>query len=252
MADVEVIEDHPAEFHKALFPALARGAWTAREGIIADPFAGVGGIHRLREIPAFAKATTIGCELEPEWAAAHPDTVCMSMLDWDPGVVDAVVTSPCYGNRMADQYLGEKTGPKSKRYGYALSLGRRVSDGSAAAMRWGPQYQTFHARAWAHMCSKLATRGRFVLNIKDHQRDGRRQHVAAWHVTTLMGLGCELLWVEDVDTGSLRHGANHEHRYVEQVWVFEMRTPNLPGLQPSNGTPAILTSGGLDLLSGVR
>lgn len=42
----------------------------------------------------------------------------------------------------------------------------------------------------------LSTDGRFVLNIKDHIRNGKRQMVTDWHIETLQSLG--LVVVEHV------------------------------------------------------
>lgn len=245
------VKDHPAKFHKALWPALAAGCWPARAGVILDPFAGVGGIHTLRDIPGFEKVETVGVEIEPEWALAHPGTRVgdATALEFGEAAFDAVCTSPAYGNRMSDQYLGESTCPDcrgetvlyagtgdevgcdrcggsgeiepTKRYGYAISLGRHVSEGSSGGLAWGPEYRRLHEAAWGEVWRVLVPGGRMVLNVKDHIRGGRRQPVTAWHVEYLLGLGFRFLYCGDVDTGSLAHGKNWEKRLPEQVWVFQ-------------------------------
>jgi hypothetical protein len=63
----------------------------------------------------------------------------------------------------------------------------------------------------------------FILNIKDHTRDGVRQYVAGWHVTTLCRLGFTLLEHVEVGTPSLRVGANSEARWPEQIYLFRHR-----------------------------
>lgn len=97
---------HPAKYSAGIVTrighALAR--YVAPGDTVLDPFAGIGGIH------VFApEYDTVGIELEPEWAACHDRTRLGSALDlpFPDSSVGAVVTSPCYGNRMADQYLGQ-------------------------------------------------------------------------------------------------------------------------------------------------
>ena len=64
--------------------------------------------------------------------------------------------------------------------------------------------------------------GRFVLNCKDHIRDGELIGVTAWHVATLGGLGFTL--VEDVTVvcPGMRWGANRGAR-VEHEHVILLR-----------------------------
>lgn len=120
---------HPAKFHPLVLAAAAEviGAdfadrehpqqyghdWPDAYAVL-DPFAGPGGIHRLSQVlhdqghvSASQHVRTTGVELEREWAAAHDDTITGNVLDmpaeWVDGF-DAVITSPCYGNRMADAH----------------------------------------------------------------------------------------------------------------------------------------------------
>lgn len=68
---------------------------------VLDPFAGVGGIHSL----ANEHVVTYGLELEPEWAEQDRRTLVGDVLTsdlLDGSRFDGIVTSPCYGNRMAD------------------------------------------------------------------------------------------------------------------------------------------------------
>lgn len=62
---------------------------------------------------------------------------------------------------------------------------------------------------------------RFVLNIKDHIRDGARQRVSRWHLDTLHELGLTLVSEEQVTTPSMRAGANRSLRLEENVYVLE-------------------------------
>lgn len=107
-----VARDHCAKFSPPVLAAVRSvladvcppaGLWPTR---VLDPFAGVGGIHQLRA----AGYETVGVELEPEWACASQWTIVGDSrgLPFPDGRFDAVVTSPAYGNRMADSYDGSR------------------------------------------------------------------------------------------------------------------------------------------------
>lgn len=207
---------HPARFGDRLL-AIFAGLLREHPDVhtVLDPFAGTGRIHELDQWD------TTGVELEPEWAAMHPRTVCGSALNLGGLFLepfDAIVTSPTYGNRLADHH---DPADGSLRRSYKFDLGRDLTDGNSGAMQWGPEYRSFHEEAWAEAWRVLRPGGLFVLNVKDHIRGGRRQHVAGWHVTTLCRLGFTLLSHLEVDTGSLRQGDNAEARLPEQVYVLE-------------------------------
>lgn len=103
------VPPHPAPFHPAvldiavteLTPLLVRPGQRLR---VLDPFAGIGGIHELQQR---LRCETTGVELLPHWAEAHERTIVGDatrlLVGWTSSF-DAVVTSPCYGNRMADHH----------------------------------------------------------------------------------------------------------------------------------------------------
>lgn len=212
---------HPARYSRALLPVLARALEPAAEfHRVLDPFAGVGGVHQLAE---FGHRTT-GVELEPEWAHAHPDTLCADARTvgrlFASQSFDALCTSPAYGNRMADTYAGDPRG--STRRTYRTSLGRDLTAGSGAALQWGDSYRALHREVWAAVVPLLRPGGRFVLNCRDHTRKGERQRVTDWHLDTLAELGLELDTLEDVDTPGWRYGANTAERWPEVVAVLHV------------------------------
>lgn len=271
---VTPIEEHPAKFSDGIVKqiAVALRRYVPAGGLVVDPFAGIGGIH------VFAPEwDTRGIELEPEWAATHPRTQVGTALalPWDDDTVDAVVTSPCYGNRMADQYLGENDtcrtcggdglnhgsdwmskpcalcegdhyrrdcpdAPEaldgtlgacgrcdgsgiraSSRMTYAVKLGRKVSDGSAAAMQWGPEYRQFHADAWREARRVLPFGGHLMVNISDHIRSELLQGVSIWHAATIARIGFDLVECTGIPTQRYKHGANHDLRpQAEWLMVF--------------------------------
>lgn len=211
---------HPATFSEVILAKIR--TLLDGEGVrcILDPFAGVGTIHQL----ASDERRTIGIELEREWADTHADTICgdaRNLLSLTEGVaVDAVVTSPAYGNRMADKHNARD---ESDRMTYKHRLGRDLTDGNAGGMQWGEDYRALHADVWTAAASKLIPGGVFVLNVKDHIRNNRRQYVSAWHVSFLeRECGLRLDATEEVVDAGLRHaGENVDKRIgVEMVYRF--------------------------------
>ncbi len=216
---------HPAKFSDAVLNKIAElchPSWSC-----LDPFAGIGLCHEL--VDRGAVASMVGIEREPEWAHQHPNTICGSVLDIDRILAgfpafDAVITSPTYGNRMADHHDARDT---SRRITYKHSLGRDLHADNSGAMQWGPTYRSFHEEAWAKVVKFIKPGGAFILNCKDHIRRGEVQPVTAWHVETLCGLG---LTVDAADkhlvvTPGMRFGQNHEKRVVEGEWVILLRKP---------------------------
>jgi SAM-dependent methyltransferase len=204
---------HPARFSDAIIAELARLLSLHHAGPkVLDPFAGTGRIHQL-------PYETFGVELEPEWANMHINTRVGTALDlpFPDGHFDTIVTSPCYGNRLADHHNARD--PESRR-SYTHDLGRPLSPGNAGVLQWGPEYRDFHQRAWKEAARVLHPGALFVLNIKDHTREGSRQYVGGWHVTALCRLGFDLLEHVPVETPSLRVGENSEARWPEQVYVL--------------------------------
>jgi len=184
---------------------------------VLDPFAGTGRIHELRQYGF----DTTGVEIEPEWAMMHPDTFIgdATNLPFATHSFDAVVTSPCYGNRFADHH---KARDGSVRRSYTHDLGRDLDPNNAGAMHWGNEYRQLHIKAWTEARRVLSDGGVLILNIKDHIRSGKRQFVSGWHVTTLCRLGFDLLYHCDVPVRGLRLGGGRELRLPsEQIYLFE-------------------------------
>lgn len=203
---------HPARYSDVLLPIFAEllaGATT-----VLDPFAGTGRIHELQ--PEFS---TVGVEIEPEWADLHPDTIVGSALSlaFDDWSFDAICTSPTYGNRLADHH--NAVDPHLRR-SYTHDLGRALHPDNSGGLQWGEEYREFHRRAWKEAARVLRPGGSFVLNIKDHTRAGARQAVSAWHVRELLDLGFVFIDCVGVDTRQLRQGTNTEARWAELVWLL--------------------------------
>lgn len=215
---------------------------------LLDPFAGVGKVHQL----ATENIQTFGIELEPEWANQHPRTEVGDARDlpFKDGYFDVVVTSPTYGNRMADHhnaaptcsackstgkklYAGEKNERKckscngtgtSKRISYRHQLGRQLTEGNSGAMQWGYDYRTLHRRAWHEVARVLRPNSLFMLNVSNHIRKEDEQRVAEWHLDyCLTSCGFQLLEIHPIETRRMRFGANGDKRVAhEYLYVMEM------------------------------
>ena len=209
---------HPAKFGRRHLDEIISILGGDPKLNVLDPFAGVGTVH---ELPY----STRGVELEPEWAGQHPLTVVGSALrtGFDNESFDAVVTSPCFGNRMADNYEAKDD---SKRHTYRHYLGRSPSEGSAAVMQWGEDYKHFHTEAWLESKRVLKPNGMLIVNIKDHIRDGKIQFVTKWHTDALIGLGFKQVNTVIIPTAGLTHGENFNQRIPhESLLIFKKPEP---------------------------
>lgn len=215
---------HCAPFSKVLIPLLAKALGKSRR--ILDPFAGIGLVGLVKKHGVTGTITTV--EIEPEWAQAEAEgcdnrvTGDATCLPFGAGSFDAVVTSPTYGNRMADNFSPAPSTKKWRRIGYRFALGRRLHDRNTGQMHWGEEYRFMHRQAWAEVARVLEPGGRFVLNVSDHIKGGEVVRVSDWHRETCKSLGFVLLEHVQVATPRMRFGQNHKARVEhENVYVFE-------------------------------
>ena len=227
---------HPAKFSASILDQFAI-EFTARgldsqQLFACDPFAGVGTVLDLALL--CEKWHWWLNEIEPEWAdqietrkrQRKMPGVIITKQDWlqagmgMDGLVDVVITSPVYGNRMADSHV-QGVADLSKRITYTHFLGRRPSPGSAATLQWGNKYRTFHIAAWKRVHDVLRPDGWLFLNVSDHIRKGVTQDVSAWHRQTCLDIGFELVGTTDVCTPRMKFGANASARPgTETIYTF--------------------------------
>lgn len=262
---------HPAKFSQSILDLIEEILTDLRfKGTILDPFAGVGGIHSL----ASPEVSTFAVELEPEWAeqsARLGPTWCGDFFAFDawaqnsacmrgewpgketwPPFFDAVITSPTYANRMADnhnaqerckacggmgsitpEYAARTFGQKNwqpagtcqkcggagkrnyKRMTYTHQLGRTLTANNSGGMRWGNEYRYFHMRAWKRVCRDvLDPRGSrlFIVNVKNHIRNFEEIDVAGWHAEHITKLDMDLVEDYKVLVKGMGFGENRDAR----------------------------------------
>lgn len=214
---------HPARFSDSQLLQAQRWLTEYAAGPrVLDPFAGTGRVHELSP-----QWETHGIEIEPEWANLHPRTQIGDALalEWTDGYFDAIVTSPTFGNRLADHHRAYD--PQSRR-SYAHDLGRDLHSNNSGAMQWGPAYRQFHQRAWSEAVRVLnPNHGVFILHIKNHIRKSQQQPVTEWHAQTLQDLGMILHLAVQLPGGQLRQGANGSLRCPDQMLLFTASPPSL-------------------------
>ena len=215
--------DHPAKYSPSILRVLGvtlrqEQARLGRRISVLDPMAGVGLIHTL----ASKDIQTYGVEIEPEWASAHPLTLVgdATALRFKDRRFHVTVTSPDYGNRMADSFDAKDS---SARIGYRWSLGHPVSKGSLIC-HWSRDYRMGHRRLLEEMERVTKRGGLVIINVSDFIRGKQVVELVQWYRTQLVAL--DLLEEQDVvvPTPRMRKGQNYEAR-VQGEHVLIYRKP---------------------------
>lgn len=229
MIAVKIEPKHPAKFTDGILKVMdgfiraeaERMPKRLRRFRTLDPMAGTGRVHQLPGV-------TVGVELEPEWAAMHPDTICGDVLalPFRSDHFDCIAVSPCYGNRLADCHNAQDG---SVRHSYTHDLGRKLTAGNSGILPYRdtlPEesaYRTFHRKAWKAAARVLRPNSIFILNVSNFYANKVEQHVSEWHSMTLRNLGFTVEEIVEVETPRLRFGANRER--VDHEYVIQFRSP---------------------------
>jgi len=195
--------NHPAKYSDALLPIFEKLLPTDKYPLLLDPFAGTGKLRLVRP-------DAVLVEIEPEWAMEGRAIIGNALsLPFKSKTFDAICTSPCYGNRMADHHNARDD---SRRNTYTHALGRTLHADNAGTLQWGEKYRQFHLRVWEECLRVLKGNGLFILNCKDHYRRGELQLVTGWHIATLIHLGMYLIDYGEVEVKGNRYGQNYGMR----------------------------------------
>jgi hypothetical protein len=209
---------HPAKYSKELLPYLAKHSY----GVCLDIMGGTGRIGLLKEInPLITK--TISNELEKEWAIQGIENKVDEIIIGDAKnlklSVDCIITSPPYGNRMADNFKPSK--PSSMRKLYAGDLGRTPSNGSVCCKHFNRGYEEIIKEIYDNVI-KNVQHDLFILNVSNFIRKFKEVDVISWYLNYFKENGYYLKYRYDIVTRRQRGvGANAHLRVpTEFIGVF--------------------------------
>ena len=205
---------HPAKYTNSFIPIFSEMSMGCKR--ILDPFSGTGKIFELKAIRP--ELEIFGVELEPEWANS---IIGNSLnLPFSKDSFDCIITSPTYGNRMADHHNAKDS---SKRNTYTHVIGRKLSKNNSGSMQWGDEYRKLHENVWLECKRVLINDGIFILNIKDHIRKGVIQKVTDWHIEKLEKIGFAVLEHRKIKCSGNGFGKNSLARIGhESIILFKL------------------------------
>lgn len=215
---------HPAKYTDSFIPVFADVLNKNGCKKILDPFAGTGKIGQVKN--EGYTGYVFANEIEPEWLRNNKFSCdVVSYMDaenltecYEEESFDAIVTSPTYGNRMADHH-NAKDG--SKRNTYTHCIGHQLHDGNTGKMQWGDEYRSKHTKIYNKICKLIKHGGLFVLNISNHIRQGKEINVCDFHKQAILDNGFELIKDYEIQTSRNRFGEHSELRcYCEHIYVF--------------------------------
>lgn len=218
---------HPAKFSKELLPVLAKYAY----GDILDPMGGTGKAGLLKSFNSNIKTVTIN-ELEREWSEQAYENDVDTVITGDAknlsGLYNCIVTSPPYGNRMADNFKASK--PDSMRKRYAGDLGRTPSKGSVCCKHFGRGYEEAMVDIYDALIANVVFE-RFILNVSNFIRNFKEVDVVGFYKEYFSSKGFfSLVFEEKVKTRRSRGvGANTSLRVdAENILVFDLDATKMP------------------------
>jgi len=217
---------HPATYTKTIIEKISALLCDYNKALVLDPFAGTGKLALIKEYGY--KGKVICNEIEIEWTKDSPylvdewhvgDAVDMNWAE--DNSIDAICTSPTYGNRMADHFNSKDN---SKRITYKHYLGRDLDTQNTGRMQWGKKYRDKHIEVYKECIRVLTNGGLFILNISDHIRKGVIVPVTQWHKDILLAIDLELIEHIKIETPRMRYGRNNKARVPhEDILVFQKK-----------------------------
>ena len=209
---------HPAKYTDSFLPIFAEKLKECK--VILDPFAGTGKIAKIKKHGFNGRI--ICNEIEKEW------TGCRDVDEWHvcdaekmdylcDKSIDAICTSPTYGNRMADHFESKDN---SHRITYRHYLGKALNDENTGRMQWGDKYQEKHRRIFIEFKRVLKDGGILIINISDHIRAGKIIPVVRWYILELEKSGFSLLENLEIKTPRMKFGKNRRRVECENILIF--------------------------------
>jgi len=139
------------------------------------------------------------------------------MKQFENNSIDAICTSPTYGNRMADSHNAKDA---SKRITYTHMIGHKLSEGNTGGMQWGEKYRNKHSDCYKEFNRILKNGGLCIVNISNHIRNGEEIDVVAWHKSELSKL-FRFKEEKKITTPRMGFGQNADKRvHYESILVF--------------------------------
>lgn len=224
--------NHPARYSKELLPVFLEMLPLKRWSLVLDPMAGTG--ERLDQLAELRPDLAFrGLELEECWIKS--ERVCQGdarRMSYPIGTVDAIITSPTYGNGMND-YFKSAPSDTSARNTY-IHRARAATDNpdlefsvhNTARYHFGSeQYNRIHLEIYAECARVLAKGGRFILNTKNSTGKPRGvkadyTRITEWHVAALELMGLTVVDRRQVNTPGMKLGANRDRFDYEDVTLL--------------------------------
>lgn len=201
--------NHPCPFSDIILNEIAKNLHPSIKSIL-DPFAGTGKIAKLKSMGY--KGEIICNDIEESWDRfggvdewLNEDAENLHFLR----LVDAIITSPTYGNRMADHH---KAKDDSKRITYTHKLGKDLHPQNTGKMQWSNEYKEKHERVYRNLVLLIKEKGFFILNISNHIRNGKEINVSSFHIDLLTSLGLVVNEIKKIKTKRMRFGENSKNR----------------------------------------
>ena len=160
---------HPARYSMELIPPIVELLAGCKN--IIDPFGGTG--ERLAMIAERLMCSATGIEIQPQFIV-RSDIVRLgdaTRLIFSNETFDGSVSSPTYGNRMNDRYLGNG---QWDYINYTACAGEYLHENNTGSLKFHTlRYKQLHISAWTELYRVLIPGSPFILNIKDSWQGDR-------------------------------------------------------------------------------
>jgi hypothetical protein len=212
--------NNPAKFTNSILDVITDKLIGFGGKYILDPFGGSGKIALIKKsIPCYIHCN----DIENGWKEDYPVDKWYHQdaqtLDTKGLLYDAIVTSPTYGNRMADHHNAKDA---SKRITYTHRYGAKLTEGNTGVLHFGNEYKNKHVAIFRHLLTLLKDGSIVMVNVSDFIRKGEVVGVVSWWKDMLEGLGLAFIEEVQIKTPRMRFGANNEKRVEgESLLVFK-------------------------------